>query len=164
MPLPGRIMKKHKEKPRKPLYFIYIMLMYIMFSLQSHATQAKGWLPKGLKNFLWFMKGGEFRFCSKLIMGSFKRIVEIHKNSYGMFRGRTKCGERERSGSINQEQKWTKSTKAVNHVNRLLVQSLVCLSPKLGHSSLPYFLVQSYFYFLCVCTPCYLPAHVHECQ
>lgn len=70
--------------------------------------------------------GREFKFCPKLIMGSLKRIVEIRKNSYGMFRGRPKGGEREGSeregsGLMSQEQKWTKSTKAVNHANRFLV-------------------------------------------
>lgn len=41
--------------------------------------------------------------------------------SYEIFRGTTKGEEREQSGLVTQEQKWTKNIKAINHVNRLLV-------------------------------------------
>lgn len=50
--------------------------------------------------------GREFGDNTKLTMGSFKGIVEMCKTSYGMFRGRTKGGEREGCGLIREEQKW----------------------------------------------------------
>lgn len=74
MHLPGRIKHKHKEKPRKPLYVIYIMLIYFMLSCQSHATQAKGWLPKELQNLLWFVGEENLDFAQNLLWGHLRGL------------------------------------------------------------------------------------------
>ena len=50
--------------------------------------------------------GREFGDYTKLTAGSYKRIVEMCKTSCGLFRGRTKGGEREGSGLIREEQTW----------------------------------------------------------
>lgn len=48
----------------------------------------------------------------------------MFKTSYGMFRGRTKDGEREGVNEGGKIMEREKSIKGVNHVNRLLVNSL----------------------------------------
>lgn len=112
--------------------------MHALSPKPCHTT--KGWLPKGLQNVLWFVGEEDLDFAQNLLWGHLRGLWQYARLPMGCLEEGTKVGKGKDLG-LQGRSRSGQSTPAFKYVNRLLVHSPVCLSPKLGHSNLSYFLV-----------------------